>query len=51
MGERITVPCQRCGDEIVFEVEAWASPPERAYCDEACYAEREAPRAHAAVTG
>lgn len=37
MSTIITVDCQACGDEIPFEVEAWATAPTRAYCDEACY--------------
>lgn len=39
MTETIHVPCQRCGDEIAFQVEGWAAPPERAFCDEDCYRE------------
>ncbi len=42
MSETIHVDCQRCGDSIAFEVEEWAQPPERAFCDETCYEEHKA---------
>lgn len=42
MSETIHVPCQRCGDQITFEVESWAEPPKRAYCGEECYEESKA---------
>lgn len=49
MGEHITVPCLYCSDEISFEVETWAQPPERAFCDDACYEASDAPTAKAAA--
>ncbi len=42
MGEKITVPCLHCGDEIAFEIETWASPPERAFCGDGCYEDHQA---------
>lgn len=50
MSTIINVDCQACGDEIPFEVEAWAMAPTRAYCDEECYERRvEAPTATASA--
>lgn len=49
MGEHITVSCLHCGDEISFEVESWAQPPERAFCDDTCYEANDAPAAKAAA--
>jgi hypothetical protein len=43
MSEHVTVDCLHCGDEIVFEVEDWADPPERAYCDDDCYEAKQTP--------
>ena len=43
MRETIEVACQHCGEPIAFEVEDWADPPQRAFCDEDCHAEHQAP--------
>lgn len=42
MTERVSVPCLVCGEEIVFEVEDWADPPTRAFCNEECYGRHQA---------
>lgn len=41
MSEIIEVDCQHCGEAIPFEVEDWASPPERAFCGETCYSDHQ----------
>lgn len=41
MSETIEVACQHCGQPIPFEVEDWAQPPERAFCDETCFEKHE----------
>lgn len=44
MSETVEIACQRCGEPIPFEVEDWATPPERAFCDEGCYEEHRSAR-------
>lgn len=42
MSETIDVACMQCGEPITFEVEDWADPPERAFCDDDCFEDHEA---------
>lgn len=50
MGTIVHIDCEHCGGEIPFEVEEWASPPERAYCGQDCYEQRGQAQTVAATT-
>lgn len=50
VSERVTLDCLECGTEIVFEVEDWADPPERAFCGDECYERHEEAEATATTS-